>query len=164
MKALKKSIFVLYGLAFCSSFAVQTLALPPEPPRYLNDFVPVLKPGAANRLNTQLKAFDHETAIELVVVIYPSLPAGVTSQQYAKQLFNSWNLGHPPRGMGALLLVISNKDPQTYIYAGKGLANKLSPAVCAKIFTEKIAPRFNVNDYEGGLTAAINALISVSRS
>lgn len=164
MKTLKKSVFVLYGAAFCWSLAVQTFALPPEPPRYLNDFVPVLKQSAANRLNTQLKTFDHETATELVVVIYPSLPAGVTSQQYAKQLFDSWNLGHPPKGMGALLLVISNKDPQTYIYAGKGLANKLSPAVCAKIFNEKIAPRFNVNDYEGGLTAAINALMTAARS
>jgi len=78
-------------------------------------------------------------------------------------LYEAWKIGKRGKDTGALLLITTN-ERQGRIQAGRGLAAKLTEDVCKKIFTERVAPRLDANDYDGACKAAANALIeAVSR-
>jgi uncharacterized protein len=99
----------------------------------------------------------------LIIVIEANLPKGVSIGEYARQLYDRWNIGKRGKDTGALLLICT-QERQGRIHAGRGLATKLPEDVCKKIFTETIAPRLDAGDYDGACKAAVNALIAaVSR-
>jgi uncharacterized protein len=140
-------------------------AAPPAdtPAKYVMDNASVLKANTANRLGGQLADLDHRTADELIIVIYANLPKGVSIGEYARQLYDHWNIGKRGKDTGALLLICT-QERQGRIHAGRGLATKLPEDVCRKIFVEKIAPRLDAGDYDGACKAAVDALIAaVSR-
>jgi len=145
-----------------SKSATGTL-LPAAPSKYVTDNASVLRANTAERLSSQLADFDHRTADEMIIVIYPNLPKGISIGEYAQQLYDGWKIGKRGRDTGALLLICT-QERQGRIQAGRGLATKLTEDVCKKIFTETIAPRLDTGDYDGACKAAVNALIAaVSR-
>jgi uncharacterized protein len=165
MEILRNAIRAIYGFILLTFVFDNSLAitLPPPPQKYVNDFASVLKPKTVDRLSGQLADFDHQTSNELIVVIYPSLPKGISIGEYARELYDSWKIGKRGKDTGALLL-IDIQEHQVRIHAGRGLQNKLSEATCQKIFTDTIGPRLNANDFDGGCKAGVSALIAaVSR-
>jgi uncharacterized protein len=128
------------------------------PSKYVTDNASVLHAGTADRLSGQLADFYRKTADELIIVINPNLPTGVSIGECARQLYDSWKIGQG-KDTGALLLICT-QERQGRIQAGRGLANKLSEEVCKKIFVETIAPRLDAGDYDGACKAAVNALIA----
>jgi uncharacterized protein len=131
---------------------------PAAPSKYVTDNASVLHAGTADRLSGQLADFYRKTADELIIVINPNLPTGVSIGEYARQLYDGWKIGQG-KDLGALLLICT-QERQGRIHAGRGLATKLSEDVCKKIFTETIAPRLDAGDYDGAAKAAVNALIA----
>ncbi len=127
--------------------------------KYVTDNASVLKANTADRLSGQLADFYHRTGDELVIVIDPSLPKGVSIGEYARQLYDGWQIGKRGNDAGALLLICT-QEHQGRIHAGRGLATKLTEDVCKRIFTETIAPRLDSGDYNGACKAAVNALIA----
>jgi uncharacterized protein len=161
---IKTALFFL----LLSPFLLKNLhaaAPPPDAPsKYVMDNASVLKANTANRLSGQLADLDHRTADELIIVIYANLQKGVSIGEYARQLYDRWNIGkRGGKDTGALLLICT-QERQGRIHAGRGLATKLPEDVCRKIFIETIAPRLDAGDYDGACTVAVNALIAaVSR-
>jgi uncharacterized protein len=131
---------------------------PAAPSKYVTDNASVLHASTADRLSGQLADFYRKTADEIIIVINPNLPTGVSIGEYARQLYDGWKIGQG-KDTGALLLICT-QERQGRIQAGRGLATKLSEDVCKKIFTETIAPRLDAGDYDGACRAAVNALIS----
>jgi uncharacterized protein len=135
---------------------------PAAPSKYVTDNASVLNKSTVERLSGQLADFYRKTADELIIVINPNLPTGVSVGEYARQLYDGWKIGQG-KDTGALLLICT-QERQGRIQAGRGLATKLSEDVCKKIFTEAIAPRLDAGDYDGACKAAVTALIAaVSR-
>jgi uncharacterized protein len=133
------------------------------PSKYVTDYAGVLRAGTADRLSGQLADFDQRTADELIIVIYPTLPKGVTIGDYTRQLYAAWKIGKRGKDTGALFL-ISTGARQGFISAGRGLEAQLTEDACQKIFVEKIAPRLDAGDYDGACKTAANELIAaVSR-
>jgi uncharacterized protein len=151
----------LFFLLLFSTFLTNLQAAPTLPPaapsKYVTDNASVLKPGTADRLSGQLADFYRKTADELIIVINPNLPTGVSIGDYARQLYEGWKIGQG-KDTGALLLICT-QERQGRIHAGRGLATKLSEDVCKKMFTETIAPRLDAGDYDGACKAAVNSLI-----
>jgi uncharacterized protein len=131
---------------------------PAAPSKYVTDNASVLRGGTADRLSGQLADFYRKSADELIIVINPNLPTGVTIGEYARQLYDGWKIGQG-KDTGALLLICT-QERQGRIHAGRGLATKLSEDVCKKIFVETIAPRLDAGDYDGACKAAVTALIA----
>jgi uncharacterized protein len=155
-------LFILLSSVLLANLPAATL-LPGAPSMYVTDYARVLRAGTANRLSSQLADFDHRTANEFIIVIYPNLPKGVSIGDYTRQLYGAWKIGKRGKDTGALLL-IATQDRQGRIHAGKGLQAKLTEDVCKKIFTDTIAPRLDSSDYDGACKAAADALIAaVSR-
>jgi uncharacterized protein len=153
----------LYFLFLCSTLLTNLQAAatlqPPAPSKYVTDNASVLKANTVDRLSGQLADFYQRTANELIIVIDPNLPKGVSIGEYARQLYESWKIGQRGKDTGALLLICT-QERQGRIQAGRGLATKLTEDVCKKMFTEKIAPRLEQGDYDGACKAAVNALIA----
>ena len=69
-----------------------------------------------------------------------------------------WKLGQKEKDNGVLLL-ISVDDRKMRIEAGYGLEGVLTDALCSRIIRNEIAPHFRKDDYDGGVTAGIDAII-----
>ena len=151
--------FLLPCLPLQTNLQAQAALPPAAPSKYVMDNASVLKANTADRLSGQLADFYHRTADELIVVIDPNLPKGVSIGDYARQLYDSWKIGQRGKDAGALLLICT-QERQGRIYAGQRLATKLTEDVGKKIFTEAIAPRLDAGDYDGACKAAVTALIA----
>ena len=49
------------------------------------------------------------------------------------------------------------------IQTGYGLEGALPDAICKRIISDQMAPRFQAGDFGGGLTAAVDAMIAATR-
>ena len=136
--------------------------IPPKPARYFNDFANLVRSETAQRLNQQLANFERQTSNQILVVIYPSLPADTTLEDFTQDAFRAWKPGQRDRNNGAILFMFV-KDKKLRIQTGYGLEGALPDAICKRIISDQIAPRFRAGDFDGGLTAGVNAMIAATR-
>ena len=145
---------------------VQTLfaaeVIPPAPPRYFNDNAQLVSVSDADRFNAQLEQFEKDSSNQIVVVIYPKMETQTSIEDYAQQLFRAWKIGQKSHDNGVLLLVFV-QDHKLRIQTGYGLEGALPDITCRMIEDNDIAARFKQNDYSGGLSAGINAMIAATR-
>jgi uncharacterized protein len=136
--------------------------IPPKPPRYFNDFANLVRPETAQKLNQLLANFERQTSNQILVVIYPSLPVDTTLEDFTQDAFRAWKPGQQSRNNGAILFMFV-KDKKLRIQTGYGLEGALPDAICKRIISDQIAPRFRVGDFDGGLAAGVNAMIAATR-
>jgi uncharacterized protein len=154
----------LYFLAFLTLFVLHAVAadVPPKPSRYFNDFASLVDSQTAEKLNRQLEDFERQTSNQLLVVVYPSLPPDATIEDFTQDAFRAWKPGQQGRNNGAILFVFV-KGRKMRIQTGYGLEGALPDAICKRIISDEIAPRFQARDFAGGLTAGVNAMIAATR-
>jgi uncharacterized protein len=153
------AFLAVFALVLCRTMAAE---IPPKPTRYFNDYAGLVRPETAQRLNQQLADFERQTSNQILVVIYPSLPGDSTVEDFAQDAFRAWKPGQPSRNNGAILFMFV-KDRKLRIQTGYGLEGALPDAICKRIISDQIAPRFQIGDFDGGLTAGVNAMIAATR-
>ena len=136
--------------------------IPPKPAGYFNDYAGVVSKDAALRLNEQLAQFERDTSNQVVVAVFPNFPSQSSVQDFAQRTFQAWGVGQKDKRNGAILFVFV-QDHKMWIQTGYGLEGALPDATCADIIRNVIAPHFKTGDYEKGLAAGINAIISAAR-
>jgi uncharacterized protein len=164
MKTLPHSTLLLFALflSFSPTRLKAETPLPPAPSKYVTDYARVLSGGVAQRLSGELEDFDHRAGSEILMVIFPNLPSGVSIGDYAQRLYQTWNVGRHSKQTGVLLLIVT-RERQGRIEPGPGLKAKLPEETCRSIFLGKIAPRLESGDYDGACKAAANALMAAAR-
>jgi uncharacterized protein len=140
----------------------QTEGLPPKPDRYVTDNAGVLDAGTIDAINTQLEQFEKDTSNQLVVAIYPSLPADAEIAQYASQIYDAWGVGQKGKDNGVILFVFVN-DHKMFIATSRGLNGALPDATCKRIIDQVISPAFRQGDFAGGVQAGVNAIIAATK-
>ena len=136
--------------------------LPPAPDRYFNDYAHVVSPQVGDGLNAQLEAFEKSTSNQIVVAIFPKMQTGSSIEDYSQRIFESWKPGQKKLDNGAILFVFV-QDHKMRIHTGYGLEGALPDITCKRIIDDEIAPRFKAGDFNGGLTAGVNAMIAATR-
>jgi uncharacterized protein len=136
--------------------------LPPKPARYFNDYAQVISAEKASRLNETLANFERATSSQILVVIFPKLPATAALEDFAIRAAQSWRVGQKEKDNGAILFVFV-RDRRMRIEVGYGLEGVLPDALARRILDNEIAPRLRQNDYEGGVTAGVNAIMQAVR-
>ena len=158
--------FLIRGsfLAAFGLLVVQALAAnpPAKPEHYFNDYAALVDSGTAQRLDQRLEDFERQTSNQILVVIYPSLPADSSVEDFTQDAFRAWKVGQQGRNNGAVLFVFV-KDRKMRIQTGYGLEGALPDAICKRIISDEMAPRFQAGDFAGGMTAAVNAMIAATR-
>ena len=152
----------LLGLHLLLLGSVEAAALPPAPPRYFNDFAMIVRPQTAELLNRQLEDFERQTSNQVVVAIFPKLPEDAALDDFAQQVYRSWKVGQQGRDNGAIFFVFV-QDRKMRIQTGRGLEGALPDAICKRIIADVVAPHFQAGDFDGGLTAGVNAIIAATK-
>ncbi len=136
--------------------------LPPAPKQYFNDYAHVVSPATAQQLNQRLEDFEKQTSSQVLVAIFQKLPPNAALEDYTIRVAEAWKAGQRARDNGVILFVFV-QDRKLRIEVGYGLEGALPDAVAKRIIAEEIAPRFRNGDFDGGITAGVNAILQAIR-
>jgi uncharacterized protein len=148
---------LLAGLA-CAALARGSFALDvPYLSGRVNDEAHLFDANAASSLDRTLKAYEQKTGRQFVVLTLPTLGDEVL-EDYSIKVARAWKLGTKGKDDGILLLV-ARDDHKVRIEVGYGLEGDLPDAKAGRIIRDELVPRFRANDYAGGVTAGVDAVI-----
>ena len=122
------------------------------------DAAHILSPVAKANLETRLADLESKSTIQLVVATVPSL-GGQEIEPYANDLFRFWKLGQAAKNNGVLFL-IAPKEHRLRIEVGYGLEGTLTDAISKIIIANAATPRFKAGDFDGGVTRAVDDIIT----
>ena len=123
----------------------------------VNDTAGMLSESSRQGLDTVLKDFETRTGHQAVVLTIPSLE-GAPIEDFSLKVARTWVLGRKGQNDGVLFL-ISKNDRKLRIEVGHGLEGNLPDALAGRIIQDAVVPRFRSGDYDGGITAGVNAII-----
>jgi uncharacterized protein len=142
--------------------AVAAEVIPPPPPQYFNDYARVVSAATATRLNQTLEDFERESSDQIVVAVFPKMQSDSSVEDYTLRVARAWKVGQKARNNGAVLFVFV-QEHKMFLQVGYGLEGVLPDALCKRIIDERIAPRFKAGDFDGGLTAGVQAILSATK-
>ena len=121
------------------------------------DTARLLDAATVGQLTRDLAAHEAATSEQVVVVTVPSLN-GMTIEDFGYQLGRQWGIGQKGKDNGALFIV-SRDDRKLRIEVGYGLEGKLTDAQSAVILNQIVTPAFRQNDYAGGISRGVAAIL-----
>ena len=155
-----KAFFAALMLAFVALPATAAPQFPSLTGRVM-DGANILSPATEQALTQKQAGLEQSNSRQLVVVTIPDLD-GYEISDYGYQLGRAWGIGQGKLNNGALLIV-APKERRVRIEVGYGLEPILTDAFSSVIINTQITPRFRQGDYDGGVTAGVDALIEQLR-
>ncbi len=156
LSRMKRIIFIiLFVLSPVLAHALEVPALR----AHINDYASMLSPGTIQKLEEQLTGFEKTDSTQIVVLTIPGLE-GEVLEEFSIKVAEAWKVGYKGKDNGVILL-IARDDRKLRIEVGRGLEGKLTDLMSGRIIRFEITPRFKAGDYDGGVEAGVNALMSV---
>nr|WP_233210327.1 TPM domain-containing protein [Comamonas sp. 26] len=107
-------------------------------------------------LSEKLKTLEGETGAQVVILMVGSTaPEDIAA--YSWRAASDWKLGRKDIGDGSLIVVAKN-DRRMRIEVARKLEGAISDIQAGRIIDGAMKPRFRVDDYAGGLSAAIDQM------
>jgi len=145
-------------LLFAGGLAGAEVAVPPLTAR-VTDLTGTLSGGAVARIEAKRADLEAKKGSQVAVLIVPTTqPEEI--EQYGIRVEDAWKLGRKGVDDAAYLIVAKN-DRRVRIEVSYGLEGALSDAVTNRIIAETITPHFKNGDFDGGVEAGVNQIISV---
>lgn len=157
---MKRFFFIAWIFWHLNAWAAE--AIPPAPAQYFNDYAQVTPMETARRLNRILEDFEKTTSSQILVAVFPKMESASSIEDYTVRIYDAWKPGQKDKDNGAILFVFL-QDRKARIATGYGLEGALSDVLCKRIIENEIAPRFKQNDYAGGLSAGVTAMIAAAK-
>ena len=157
MRRLCAILVLVFGFRL---FAAEVI--PPPPAAYFNDYAHVVSAGTAAQLNKTLEDFERQSSDQIVVAVFPKMQSDSSVEDYTVRVARSWQAGQKGKNNGAVLFVFV-QDHKMFLQVGYGLEGVLPDALCKRIIDEQITPRFKAGDFDGGLTAGVQAVIAAAK-
>jgi uncharacterized protein len=145
--------FLFLLLVASSAFA---LDVPPAPDHWFTDRANIVTPDQAAQLDQKLQAFEQKSGAQFIIYIFPSLE-GEPLEEFTIHCAEKWKVGQKKYDNGLILFVFA-QDHKLRIEVGYGLEGSVTDAFSSVVINDVIKPRFQSNDYYGGLNAAIDAV------
>ena len=134
------------------------VAVPPLTAR-VTDLTGTLSGEAVTRIEAKLANLEAKKGSQIAVLIVPTTqPEEI--EQFGIRVAEAWKLGRKGVDDGAILIVAKH-DRRVRIEVGQGLEGALPDAISNRIITEAITPHFKLGDYDGGVEAGVDKMISV---
>ncbi|MCE2859973.1 MAG: YgcG family protein [Oxalobacteraceae bacterium] len=151
---------LFFGLILCALFArAQTPIKVPDLTGRIVDLTATLDSSQQQTLEQRLQAFEQEKGTQMTVLIVPATGAEPI-EQFSMRVAEQWQLGRKKIDDGAILVIAKN-ERKLRIEVGYGLEGALNDAVSKRIIDEVIVPAFQRNDFYGGISAGIDAMMRV---
>jgi len=112
-----------------------------------------------------LQNFYYETSTQIYIVILDDI-AGYDIADFTVRLGEKWGVGTKDKDNGAVILLNPSPDRQhgdVYIATGYGLEGAVPDITAHHIVDFEMIPHFRELDYYGGLEAASNTLMELTR-
>ncbi len=136
--------------------------IPPPPAAYFNDYANIVSAATASQLNQTLENFERQSSDQIVVAVFPKMQSDSSIEDYTVRVARSWQVGQKNKNNGAVLFVFV-QDHKMFLQVGYGLEGVLPDALCKRIIDEQITPRFKAGDFDGGLTAGVQAILAATK-
>jgi uncharacterized protein len=132
--------------------------LPPAPTRWVTDTAHLLSPGARDRLDAHLEAYEKATGHQVVVWIGTTLgPTPI--EDFAVRAFKAWQLGRKGQDDGLLIAVFA-QDHKIDIEVGYGLEGRVPDVIAHRIIDGVMVPKLRANDADGALASGVDAVLA----
>ena len=128
---------------------------------WVTDMPGTLRADTIARLNATIGEFERTTGAEMAVVVVRSLD-GLSIEDAAVKLFELWNIGKESKDNG-LLLLWSTGDRRVRVEVGYGLEGVLPDGKVGAILDAYVMPKFKSGQFDEGLLAGVDALLSAAR-
>jgi uncharacterized protein len=141
--------------------ALAVRAQVPVPPltARVTDLTGTLSGEAVTRIESKLADLEAKKGSQIAVLIVPTTqPEEI--EQFGIRVEDAWKLGRKGVDDGAYLIVAKN-DRRVRIEVAYGLEGALPDAIANRIIAEAITPHFKLGDYDGGVEAGVDRMISV---
>ncbi len=147
-----------WALLLCALAIQAQVPVPPLTAR-VTDLTGTLTGEAVTRIEAKLANLEAKKGAQIAVLIVPTTqPEDI--EQFGIRVEDAWKLGRKGVDDGAYLIVAKN-DRRVRIEVGYGLEGALPDAIANRIITETITPHFKLGDYDGGVEAGVDQMISV---
>jgi uncharacterized protein len=148
----------LLAALLAATLARADVAVPPLTGR-VTDLTGTLSGGAVTRIEAKLADLEAKKGSQIAVLIVPTTqPEEI--EQFGIRVEDTWKLGRKGVDDGAILIVAKN-DRRTRIEVGRGLEGALPDAIASRVIAETITPHFKQGDFDGGVEAGVDQMISV---
>jgi uncharacterized protein len=154
--------FILFVVMSVGSIAPAAEVIPSVPTRHFNDYAGVVSAATEQRLDRKLEDFEKTSSNQILVVVYPRMQSDSSIEDYTVRVAQKWGVGQKDRKNGVVLFVFSN-DRRMFIQVGYGLEGALPDITAGQIIENEIKPRFRSGDFDGGLTAGVDAIIAATK-
>jgi len=165
MRSLQGSLlFVLLLLVIpilARPVSVRALEPPPPPRMRVVDQTGTLSQPFIREMDRALARFEEQESSQIVVLMIPTL-AGDVLEDYSIRLAEKWQVGQRRRDNGVIVLVVKD-DRRIRIEVGYGLEGRLPDSLAGEIIRTRMVPRFRSGDFEGGIRAALTAIMAAVR-
>ena len=128
---------------------------------WVTDMPGTLRKDTIARLNATIGEFERTNGAEMAVVVIRSLD-GLTIEEAAVELFELWTIGKESKDNG-LLLLWSTGDRKVRVEVGYGLEGALPDGKVGAILDARVMPKFKSGEFDEGLLAGVDALLSAAR-
>ncbi|MBN1607904.1 MAG: TPM domain-containing protein, partial [Polyangiaceae bacterium] len=135
------------------------LEVPPLEGR-VNDHAKLLSEQTRRSLTSMLARYEQKTGHQLAILTIPTLE-GDPIEDFSMRVVEAWKLGRAKQDDGVLILVASN-DRKMRIEVGYGLEGELPDIRAGRIVSDVMAPRFRQGDFDGGVAAAVRAVMDAT--
>jgi len=153
----------ILSLALLLLAAGSALAAPaiPKAHGYVNDYAGLLSPAVKGQLENFLAGFQRSDSTQIAVLTVPAL-AGEDLEGFSVRVAQAWGIGQQGKDNGALLLV-AKEERAVRIEVGYGLEDRLTDLLAGRIVDQEIVPRFKAGDFDGGISAGVQAMAAAVR-
>jgi len=151
---------ILSILLIASYTCIGTAAVTiPEPSEsfYVYDEANILSEDTEKSIIVQNEKLHQSTGAQIVVSAVNSTE-GETTRAYARQMFNTWKIGNE-KNNGILILLVLDKNDY-HVIQGGGIDDKITSADIKSMIDNCLEPSFAVKDYDKGVTALFEKLLS----
>ena len=128
---------------------------------WVTDMPGALRADTIARLNSTIGEFERTNGAEMAVVVIRSLD-GLSIEEAAVKLFELWKIGKASKDNG-LLLLWSTDDRRIRVEVGYGLEGVLPDGKVGAILDAYVIPKFKSGQFDEGLLAGVDTLLSAAR-
>ncbi|AMP01523.1 repair family protein [Collimonas arenae] len=154
------ALLAVLALPVLAQTMAQQVPVPPLQ-SHVTDLVGMLQPDQRATLDNVLSQYEERTGSQIAVLLLSKTePEGI--EDYAVRVADAWKLGRKGIDDGVILLVAKDNPKalrRMMILTGRGVQGSLTDAQSKRILQDIIAPYFVKNDYYGGLTAGVSAIM-----
>ena len=163
MKRVVKWVLAIGWMTWLCAVAAQDLVKVPPLAGHVTDQIGLLQPSQQAALEDLLTQYETRTGSQIAVLLMSST-APEAIEQYSIRVAEAWKLGRKNVDDGVILLLAKDNPKALHrlrIEAGRGVQGSLTDLQSKRILQEIMAPYFQRNDFNGGLTAGVAAIMTL---